>query len=213
MHLCSRVAHRNGARGVVLDVILQIALHRSDVWRIGLGSGDIVNDLVAGKEAKRVRIVLEGFDDGEDVVEIVGIVAITGIRAIDGLSRKRAVDIQQQVNAHGVEDGHAFVVIQCRIDIVGADGIDAQGLEQGGIAQADGGIAQGVTTAGAICSLSTRLIVHAHNHEALSIVVRDDKLLLVDFDGIDGGGESRVGAKKGGDLSRSMVNFPFHRIA
>nr|POE71943.1 hypothetical protein CFP56_11819 [Quercus suber] len=199
----SAVPDRDDAIGMGCDVVLQIALDGTDVGGIDARALEIVDDLVAGEEAEGVGVGLEGLHDGEDVLQIRERVGGGGIVAIDVLAGEGRVDIDQHVDAHVVEDGGAVVVVEGGVEIVDADGVDAERLHQGGIAQADGAIGEGIGgVGGANGALSALLVVDADDDEA---VVGDgvDELLLFHDDGVDGadgGGEGRDAGEEGGKL-------------
>jgi hypothetical protein len=46
------------------------------------------------------------------------------------LSLVGRVDIEDDVDADGVEDGHALIVVQGRVEVVGTDGVDTDVLQE-----------------------------------------------------------------------------------
>lgn len=126
--ISSRVANRDGAVGVVGDVRLHLTSESADVGRVLLRRVDIVHDLVAGEEGKSVGVALEGLDHGEDVLEVPLVVGRAGVGAVDVLTLVRGVDIQHDVDADRVEDRHALIVVEVRVEVVGSDGVDADVL-------------------------------------------------------------------------------------
>lgn len=68
------------------DVLLEIPDYSTDVWRIVGSSGHIVDDLVAGKKAKCVGIVLESLHDRKRVLEVRGGVCARRVTPIKRLT-------------------------------------------------------------------------------------------------------------------------------
>lgn len=85
-------------------------------------------DLVSSEETQGVWVVLERLHHAEDVGQVTGIVRTRWVGAINGLARKWAVDVQDHVNADGVEDAGALVVVERRVDVVRANGVDLEGM-------------------------------------------------------------------------------------
>jgi hypothetical protein len=100
------------------NVRLHLTSESADVGRVLLASVDSVHDLVAGEESEGVRVIHEGVDHGEDVLEVLLVVSRARVGAVDVLSLTRGVDVENDVDANRVEDGHALVVVQGRVEIV-----------------------------------------------------------------------------------------------
>lgn len=177
--ISSRVPNRNSAVGVVLDVRLHLTLQRTDVRRVGHAGLDIVHDLVAGEEGERVGVVLERLDHSEDMRKVGLGVSGGRVRAVEVLVCRRGVDVEDDVDADGVEDGHALVVVEGRVEVIGADGVHAQVLHEGSVAKAFCGVAERVGLV-EVCALAERLVVDAQDHEALVGDGVDEVLALCD---------------------------------
>ena len=106
------------AVGVGGDVVLHLAGEGADVGWVLLGGVHGVHDLVSREEGQRVGVVLEGLDHGEDVLEVGFGVGRARVVAVDVLVFGRGVDVEDDVDSDGVEDGHAFVVVEGRVEVV-----------------------------------------------------------------------------------------------
>jgi hypothetical protein len=116
---------------VVGDVGLHLASESADVGRVRLATVDVVHDLVAREESQGVGVVHEGLDHGEDVCEVRFVVSRARVRAVDVLTLVGRVDVEDDVDADGVEDGHALIVVQGRVEVVGTDGVNTDVLSKG----------------------------------------------------------------------------------
>ncbi len=174
---------------MLLDVVLEVAGDGAGIGGHGGARLLVVEDLVAREEGQGVGVVLEGLDDGEGAVEVGGIVRLPGVPAGQGLADEGRVDVEHHVHAGGVEDAGALVVVQVGVDIVHADGVDTQNLEQGGITQADIGVAEGVA-AGllVVAGRAAGLVGDADNLQAVA-GLGVDEVLALDLKGRDGDGE------------------------
>jgi hypothetical protein len=110
------------------DVGLHLTGESADVGRVLLASVDGVHDLVAREESKSVGVVLESFDHGEDVLEVSLGVSRAGVGAVDVLSFVGGVDVENDVDADRVEDGHALIVVQGGVEVVRTDGVNTDVL-------------------------------------------------------------------------------------
>jgi hypothetical protein len=63
-------------------------------------------------------VVFEGLDHGEDVLQVGFGVCRAGVGAVDVLAIGWGVDVEDDVYADGVEDGHAFVVVEGWVEVV-----------------------------------------------------------------------------------------------
>jgi hypothetical protein len=126
---------------------------------------------------------------------------------VDRLAFEGRVDVEDDVDTDGVEDGNTLVMVECGVHVVTPDGIHAQGLHQGSISQACLGVAERIALASAICALSAWLVVDTQQHKTIT-GCGVDKLLIPHFDGVQGGGRCREGTeaweKLGRVSSRSM---------
>ena len=205
-HISSGVTNRDGAINVVLDVVLQVALDSPDVHGVVLGRGKIIHDFVGSKEGKGVGEGLEVLDDTEDARKVVLVVRSPWFGAVDALARERRVDIKDQVDTGGIEDGHALGVVESGINVVDTDSVHLHPLEVGhlimhgtytqllhdhSIAETHVCVCEGILFRRRLVSgLTSRLVVNAHNHQPL---VRDgiDKVLAADLNRVDGMGNAR----------------------
>ena len=92
-----------------------------------------------------------------------------------------------------VEDARTLIMIERWIDIVRANSVDAHILHERRIAQTNRRITQWIPRASAIRTLSSWLVVHTNDHEAL-VGLRVDEFLLLNDDWIDGEGGGCEGA-------------------
>ena len=112
------VTDGDGAVGVSGDVVFHLTGQGADVGRVLLGGVHCVHDLVAGEEGESVGVVFEGLDHGEDVLEVGFCVGRARVVAVDVLVFGWGVDVKDDVDSDGVEDGHAFVVVERRVEVV-----------------------------------------------------------------------------------------------
>lgn len=110
------------------DVGLHLTSESANVGRVLLAGVDSVHDLVAGEESESVGVVFEGFDHGEDVLEVSLGVGRARVRAVDVLSFVGRVDVENDVDADGVEDGHALIVVEGGVEVVRTDGVNTDVL-------------------------------------------------------------------------------------
>jgi hypothetical protein len=108
----------DGAVGVVGDVGFHLAGQGADVRRVLLGRVHGVHDLVSREEGESVGVVFEGLDHSEDVLEVGFGVGRARVVAVDVLVVGRRVDVEDDVDSDGVEDGHAFVVVEGWVEVV-----------------------------------------------------------------------------------------------
>lgn len=159
-HISGGVTHGDLPVGMLRNVLLQIALHRPDIQRVLLGGTHIVHNLVGCEEGQSIRVALEVLDNAEDATEVADVIGRLGIAAVDGLSAEGSIDVDDHVDTGGIEDASAFVVVEARVDVVDADGVYAEALEEGGIAETDGRVAEGIELVlGLVATLATGLAV------------------------------------------------------
>lgn len=115
------------------------------------GGSVVVDDLVSGEEEKCVAVLLKRVDGGKDVLQVDVVVGRSGERSVDGVVG--GVDVEGQVDAGGVESGHASVVVRSVVDGVDTDGVDAQLLELGNVTRASGDVGNGVDEGGGAAGL------------------------------------------------------------
>ena len=212
-----RVADRDGARSVVLDVVLDVASDGAHIRGHSADGIGLVDNLVAGEESQGVGVVLEGLDDGKSAVEIGGIVRLPRIPAAQGLADQGRVDVKDHVHAGGIEDAGARIVVRIGVEVVDTDSVDAENLEQGGITEALVGIRQGVVARRLVVgSGAARLIINADNLEA--VASRGvDKVLALNLKRLDSRGdgcakrkESRVNLESVQVSIPSIPEFPYY---
>ena len=196
---------------MVLDVVLQVTLDSSDVHGVELGGGEVVHDLIRSEEGKSVGERLEVLDDTEDARKVILVVGCPWLGAVDALTGQGRVDIKDQVDTGGVEDGHALGVVESGVDIVDANRVHlgslaaadrsmhcsyTQLLHNHSIAKTHVRVGEGILTLCRLVSgLTSRLIVNANDHQPL-VCDGVDKVLTADLDRVDGVGNAR---KQGGN--------------
>lgn len=79
-------------------------------------------------------------------------------------------------------------MVQGRVDVVRADGVDSEILHECCIAQTDLRVGERVAAVGSVTSLAAGLIVDSEDHEAVASLGVDE-LLLVDLNGVQSEGE------------------------
>lgn len=124
----SRVTDRNLAIVAFANVLFDIPCYGLDV-RSSVTGRDVVDQLVAGEEQKKIIVFLELVHGGKHVLQVGGIVRLSGFVSADGVFR--GVDIECEIDASIGQGFHAFVVILAVINGIDSDGIDAQLLEPG----------------------------------------------------------------------------------
>ena len=110
------------------NVGLHLTSESADIGRVLLASVDGVHDLVAREESQSIGVVLECFDHSEDVLEVSLGVSRARVGAVDVLSFIGRVDVENDVDADRVEDGHALIVVQSGVEVVRTDGINTDVL-------------------------------------------------------------------------------------
>lgn len=94
------------------NVILHVTLYSSHVGRVLVGSLQVVDDLVAAKEAQKVGVALECLNHREDVVHIVTSICARRVAAVDVLSIQGGVDIENDIYSNTVEYRHTLIVVE-----------------------------------------------------------------------------------------------------
>ena len=94
-----------------------------EVRRHGPTTTAIIDDFVSSKEAQCVRVAFKGLHHSEDPCEIPRVVARPWATSIQTLPTQRRVDIKKHVDSNSVEDTGAKVVIQRRIQVIDAQGV------------------------------------------------------------------------------------------
>lgn len=178
-----------------------------DIHWVGLCCGDVVHDLVRGEEPKRVGEVLEVLYHTEDVRQVLGVIGCPRLSAVDTLALQRRIDVEDHVDAGGVEDGRTCRVIKGGVDVVNSNGVDlredlvttltsarktfqdhctyTEPLYQGGIPQTDVRICKHIALlSGIVQCLASRLIVDANDHQPLACDCVDE-VLAANFDWVD----------------------------
>lgn len=136
----SRIADRNLAELAGLEVVSHITSDGLDVGGGLVGILLVVHDLISGEESECVVVLGEHLDGGENALDVGGIVRRTGLGTVDGVLG--VVDIENEVDASGVERTHALVVISLVVDSVDANNVDAELLEVLDITLANIGIGE-----------------------------------------------------------------------
>lgn len=104
LDVSSGIADGDLATSPRLHVVLHVALNGADVGRVSLGGGDVVYQFVGTKKAKSIWIAAEGVNDVEGAVQVLGIISLAGLGAVDGGSVKRGINIYDHVDADGIEN-------------------------------------------------------------------------------------------------------------
>jgi hypothetical protein len=84
----------------------------------------LVDHLVTSEEAQGVGIVLERLDDPENALEVTLVVRAHWVLTVQALAGRGSIDVENHVDAGGVEDGGTVVMVGFRVDVVHTDGID-----------------------------------------------------------------------------------------
>ena len=158
----SGVTDGDGAEVARAHVALDIAGGGLDIGG-SVGRVLVVDDLVAGEKEHGVVVLGELVDDGEDGLEVLGVVRGSGVFAVDGVVGR--VDIGHEVDASVGKKLHALVVVEGAVKRIDADGVYAEFLEFGNVALADGSVGEGVLVFGGAAGL----VVNAADVEALAI--------------------------------------------
>ena len=186
-----RVTNGDGAFRVLGDVVLHVTNNSAHVLGSSVG-GILVDDLISSEESEKVVVVLEAFNDTEDLLVVDSAVGGPGSAAVQVTTLQRVADIEDHVDTGGVEDGDAFVVVQAGLEVVDTDSVNllrhellsriqgnistyTQALHEGSIAQTDLAIAERVelrSEAGG----TTGLVVDTNDLEAITVVGVDEVL-------------------------------------
>ena len=151
---------------------------------VGFSGIYIVNELISREEEQSIGIALEILHHGEDALEVFCGVRRRWVEKVDTL--KRRVDIQSHVDTGSIEDGGALVVVGSRVQVIDANGVDAEALEEGGITQTGDWIGQGILLGGGlVCRRASNLIINTDHYEALARRLVDE-VLAFNRDGIHG---------------------------
>ena len=102
----------------------------------------LINNLIAREKQQCVGVVLESLHNCEDAVQVAIIVALPWSSTVDTLTGQWRVDIEQEVDADGVEDASAKIMVDSGVEIVYTDSIHTQFLHQCGVSKANSTIAQ-----------------------------------------------------------------------
>lgn len=81
-------------------------------------------------------------------------------------------------------------MVQVGVQVVDANGVDAEDLHESGIADAGLGVAEGIMGVGGVASRATGLVVHANDLEAVP-GVRVDEVPALDLEGRNSGYQRR----------------------
>jgi hypothetical protein len=202
-----RVADGNLAGAVLGDLILDVAGDGARVGRDGRGRLLVVHDLVSGEEGQGVGVVLEGLHHGEGAVQVRGIVRLPWIETGQTLTDQRRIHVEQHIHAGGIEDAGALIVVEVRVQIVNADSVHAENLEEGSIAEADILIAEGVDLElGVVAGGAAGLVRDTDDLEAVARL-GVDKVVVLGDQGRDGGRKRRAeGDERGLDLDGADVS-------
>ena len=157
----SRVSHRNLPVTTVADILAHITSDSLDVFGRQGAVDYIVDDLVAREEGKSVIVVGKSVDGGEDALEVLVVVRLVGVEAVERI--EGSVGIDNDVDPGIGQHLHALVVLLGVVHHVDTDGVDAQLLKLGNVALAHLGVGQGIDSTGG----SSRLVVDAADVETL----------------------------------------------
>jgi len=84
-----------------------------------------VDDFITSQESKGVVISREHLNNLENVLEVFWSVGGPWLQIVQVLVQQRAVDIENEVDAGGSQQGHTLVVVDIWIDGVNTDGVDS----------------------------------------------------------------------------------------
>ena len=126
------------------DVVLQVARNGTNVGRVQFPRAHVINHLIAAEEAEQVVVALESLDDAKDALQILGVVRFLWCSCGDGSVGQGAIDVDDQVDPRGVEDGGAVVMVHLGNQVVNADSVEAEILHQDSVAQASGPVGERV---------------------------------------------------------------------
>ena len=123
------VADGGLAVAAVADVLAHVASGGLDVGGGEGGVGQVVDDLVAGEEGEQVGVLDEGVDGGEDALQVLAVVRLVRVGAVDRV--ERVVGVDDDVDARVRQRVHARVVVLGVVRDVHAHRVDAQLRELG----------------------------------------------------------------------------------
>lgn len=83
-----------------------------------------IDDFIPTEESQSVGIVLEGLHDAKDAFHVSLVVSGIGISAVQALVADGRVDVKDQVDTGGIEDGDAEIMVGFGVDIVDANSVD-----------------------------------------------------------------------------------------
>ena len=124
------------------NVVFQVAGYSPELCRDRSTLPDRLHVLVSPKKAECVGVILESFDNAKYALQIGSIVGAFQIARIQALVREGGVDIDEHVDADGIEDANTEIMVQRRIKVVNTNSVDAKSLHKSSISQAVGAIAQ-----------------------------------------------------------------------
>jgi hypothetical protein len=110
--------------------------------------------------------VLEVLDYAKDTLKVLLVVRSPWLGAVNALARKRRVDVEDHVDAGGIEDRHTLGVVQSRVDVVNTDSVHTELLHDNRITETHVGVRKGIFLfSGLVSGLTARLIVNTNNHQ------------------------------------------------
>jgi len=116
-----------------------------DVGRVVFGRANVVHNLIRSEESQSIGIILKILNYPKNSRQVTFVIRACGVGAVNALATERRIDINDHIDSDGIEDASTLVVVESWVDVVDANGVCAEPLEEGSITKTYGSVAERIS--------------------------------------------------------------------